>query len=234
MLVRHKKARRESMTTTEHNPFDTAAPGQSTPAAAPASAGHSEFAAPGADFDPFAAPSTGFGKPFPRPQDLVGRVVALRKISEGNEPNPFSKQEPKELQLVYTCHLVVLSGETVFTSDRADDAALDAPKVEVGDPPFLVENWKVFNRGLLNKFGRNAVILGRIVQEPSNKQARDTLNTWEKVQAFKTAPTTTREVLDRAKLFWTLYDVEPAERAAAKAWVNGNSADAKAFLAPVN
>lgn len=237
MLVRHKKARVESMTATDYNPFDTAAPGQQTPAPAPTPAiggGFSEFASPGADLaDPFAPPSGGFGKPFPRPQDLVGRVVALRKLSEGNEPNPFSKTEPKELQLVYVCHLAVLSGPTVFTSDRSDDAALEAPKVEVGDPPFIVENWKVFNRGLLNKFGRNNIILGRIVREPSGKQAKDTLTTWQKVEAFL-ATNPSREVLDRAKLFWTLYDVEPQEREAALAWVRGGSADAKAFLASVS
>src|ERR1700742_216123 len=108
MLVRHKKVGSESMTTTEDNPFATAAPGQQTPVQDTPRGGFSEFASPGADLaDPFAAPSGGFGKPFPRPQDLVGRVVALRKLSEGNEPNPFSKQEPKELQLVYTCHLAV-------------------------------------------------------------------------------------------------------------------------------
>jgi len=220
------------MTTTEENPFATAAPGQTTPVTG--GGGFSEFANPGADLaDPFAAPSSGFGKPFPRPQDLVGRVVALRKIAEGNEPNPFSKQEPKELQLVYTCHLAVLSGGMVFTSDRSDDAALDAPQVEVGDPPLLVENWKVFNRGLLNKFGRNPIILGRIVREPTGKQAKETLTTWQKVEAFL-ATNPSREVLDRARLFWTLIDVEQSERDAAVAWVRGSSADAKAFMAPVS
>lgn len=235
MLVRRNESETMSMTTTEHNPFDTAAPGQSVPVAQPpVSGGVGEFASPGADLaDPFAAPSTGFGKPFPRPQDLVGRVVALRKLSEGSEENPFSNKTPKELQLVYTCHLVVLSGPTVFTSDRSDDAALEAPKVEVGDPPFLVENWKVFNRGLLNKFGRNTIILGRIVREPSGKQAKDTLTTWQKVEAF-VATNPSREVMDRAKLFWTLYDVEPTERDAALAWVRGGSKDAQAFMAPVS
>ncbi len=223
------------MTTTEENPFATAAPGQSTPVAQPAtSGGVSEFASPGADLaDPFAAPSNGFGKPFPRPQDLVGRVVALRKLSEASEENPFSTKTPKELQLVYTCNLVVLTGPMVTTTDRSDEAGLEPPLVEVGDVPLLVENWKVFNRGLLNKFGRNNIILGRIVREPPGKQARDTLNTWQKVEAF-VGTNPSREVMDRAKLFWTLYDVDPAEREMALKWVRSGSKDAQAFLAPAS
>lgn len=222
------------MTTTE-NPFDVAAPGIQTPvASAPTGGGFSEFASPGADLaDPFAAPAGGFGKPFPRPQDLVGRVVGLRKLSEGNEENPFSTKTPKELQLVYTTHLVVFTGGTIYTSDRSDDAALDAPRVEVGDPILLVENWKVFNRGLLNKFGRNNIILGRIVRKPSGKQAAATLDTWQKVEQFM-ATNPSREVLDRAKLFWTLDDVEQNERELAVKWIRGGSADAKTFLAPVS
>lgn len=246
MLVRHKKARHESMTTTEHNPFDTAAPGQSTPAAPPASAGHSaghsEFAAPGADFDPFAPPSGGSGVPFPRCSDLVGRVIALRKLEERMEENPFSTTTPKQLQKIFVCHLVVFTGPTITTTDRRDSAETDAfnpdgssglPLIEVGDPILLVENWRIWNAGLLNKFGRNNIVLGRLVREPKGKQAKDTLNTWQKVEAWL-ATNPAKDVYDKASPFWTLYDVEPSEREAALAWVRGNSADAKAFLAPVS
>lgn len=215
------------MTTVQDNPFATAAPGQSVPAAAPVGG----FASPSGDLaDPFAAPAGGFGKPFPRPQDLVGRVVGLRKLSEAVEENPFSTKTPKDTQLVYNCHLVVFTGGTIYTSDRSDDAALDAPKVEIGDPIMLVENWKVFNRGLLNKFGRNPVILGRIVRMPSGKQAAATLDTWQKVEAFM-ATNPSRDVLDKAKLFWTLTDVDPSERELAVKWLRDGSADAKTFLA---
>jgi hypothetical protein len=236
----HTKRKQESMTTTE-NPFDTAAPGQSTPAA---SVGHSEFASPGADLaDPFAAPSGGGGgKPFPRCTDLVGRVIALRKLEESMEPNPFSTKEPKELQKIFKCHLVVFTGGMITTTDRRDNESPDAfsldgsselPMVEVGEPILLVENWKIWNAGLLNKFGRNNVILGRLVREPKGKQAKETLNTWQKVEAWL-ATKPAKDVYDKASPFWTLYDVEQAEREAAVAWVRGNSVDAKAFMAPAS
>lgn len=229
------------MTTTEENPFATAAPGQSTPVAQPAtSGGMSEFASPGADLaDPFAAPSGGSGVPFPRCADLVGRVIALRKLEESQEPNPFSKKEPKELQKIFRCHLVVFTGGMITTTDRRDndspdafslDGSSDLPMIEVGKPILLVENWKIWNAGLLNKFGRNNIVLGRLVREPKGKQAKDTLNTWEKVEAWL-ATKPSKEVYDKASPFWTLYDVEPSEREMALKWVRGTSADAKAFLA---
>lgn len=226
------------MTTTEHNPFDTAAPGQSTPA----SAGHSEFASPGADLaDPFAAPSGGGnGVPFPRCTDLVGRVIGLHKLEESMEPNPFSNTEPKAMQKIFRCNLVVFTGGMITTTNRQGDESPDAfnldgssdlPMIEVGEPILLVENWKMWNAGLLNKFKRNNIILGRLVREPKGKQAKDALNTWEKVEQWL-ATKPSKELYDKASPFWTLYDVEPSEREAALAWVRGNSADAKAFLAP--
>lgn len=209
------------------NPFDTAAPGQSTLVADP-----DPFGGPnGEQGDPFAAPALVGGGAYPRPQDLVGRVVALRKISEKQEENPFSTQTPKELQKVFYCHLVVFTGDTIMTSDRREDAALDAGPVEVGDPILLLKEWKVYNAGLLNKFGSNTTIRGRIARLPQGKQAKDTLTTWQKVEAFM-ATNPSRDVLDKAKLFWTLVDdLTPDEVKLTKDWFYGNSADAREFKA---
>jgi hypothetical protein len=214
------------------NPFDTAAPGQSVPAAAPSVDSGNPFGAPGGDMaDPFAAPANTGGGAFPRPQDLVGRVVALRKISEKEEENPFSQKTPKDLQKVFYCHLVVFTGGTITTSDRREDAPLDAPPVEVGEPIYLLQEWKIYNAGLLNKFGRNNIIRGRIVQEPLGKQAKETLNTWQKVEAFK-ATNPSRDVLDKAKLFWTLIDdLTPEETKLTLDWIRGGSVEAKEFMA---
>jgi hypothetical protein len=214
------------------NPFDTAAPGQSVPVAAPSVDSANPFGAPGGDMaDPFAAPATVGGGAFPRPQDLVGRVVALRKISEKMEENPFSTNTPKDLQKVFYCHLVVFTGDTIWTTDRREDAALDAAPVEVGEPILLLKEWKVYNAGLLNKFGRNNIIRGRIVREPQGKQARETLTTWQKVEAFM-ATNPGKDVLDRAKLFWTLIDdLSPEETALTLDWIRGGNVKAKEFLA---
>lgn len=212
------------------NPFDTAAPGQSTLVAP--SPSPDPFGGPNGELgDPFAAPAlVGVGA-YPRPQDLVGRVVALRKISEKQEENPFSTQTPKELQKVFYCHLVVFTGGTIMTSDRREDAALDAGPVEVGDPILLLKEWKVYNAGLLNKFASNTMIRGRIVRLPQGKQARDTLTTWQKVEAFL-ATNPSKDVLDRAKLFWTLTnDLTPEETKLTVDWFHGGSVEAKEFMA---
>lgn len=212
------------------NPFDTAAPGQSVPVAPPAQP--DPFGGPnGEQGDPFAAPASVGGGAFPRPQDLVGRVVALRKISEKQEENPFSTATPKELQKVFYCHLVVFTGGTIMTSDRREDAALDAGPVEVGEPVMLLKEWKVYNAGLLNKFAHNTMIRGRIVREPLGKQAKETLTTWQKVEAFM-ATNPSRDVVDKAKLFWTLAnDLTPEETKLTKDWFYGGSVEAKEFMA---
>ena len=214
------------------NPFDTAAPGQSVPVAGPSVDSDNPFGAPGGDLaDPFAAPAQVGGGAFCRPQDLVGRVVALRKLSEKMEENPFSDKTPKDLQKVFYCHLVVFTGGMITTSDRREDAPLDAPPVEVGEPILLVKDWRLYNVGLMNKFGRNTIIRGRIVREPLGKQAKETLNTWQKVEAFmNTNPS--RDVVDKAKLFWTLIDdLTDGERQLTLDWFRGDSVDAKEFRA---
>jgi hypothetical protein len=212
------------------NPFDTAAPGQSTLATPPA-VPDPFGGVNGTVADPFAAPASVGGGAFPRPQDLVGRVVALRKISEKQEENPFSTATPKELQKVFYCHLVVFTGGMITTSDRREDAPLNAGPVEVGEPILLLKEWKVYNAGLLNKFAHNPMIRGRIVREPMGKQAKETLNTWQKVEAFM-ATNPSRDVQDKAKLFWTLTnDLTADEVKLTLDWFHGGSVEAKEFMA---
>jgi len=235
------------MTTTEHNPFDTAAPGQSTPAPnpAPVGGGFSEFASPGADLaDPFASPSGGSGVPFPRCTDLIGRVIALRKLSESMEENPFSKKTPKETQKIFTCHLVVFTGGMVTTTDRRDaadnpdafslDGSSDLPMVEVGEPILLVENWRAWNAGILNKFRHNPIIIGRLVRLPRGKQAKAALPTWQAFEKWA-ASGPSKELWDQAGAFWTIIpDESPEEHEMAVKWYRSNSPDAQTFRAPIS
>lgn len=210
------------------NPFETKAPGQTETIAPPTNGDNPFGGTNGTMANPFAAPVAG-GEVGPAVRDLVGRVVGLRVTEKGEKPAYEAKNG--EMQTVYVCHVVVFTGGMITTMPTGEDVPLNAQPVELGMPVKAFWNRFIYGKGIQNKFGGNAAILGRIKRLPKGQQARAALTTWQSVEEWL-ATNPNEQLVKQAQLFWTIEDddLTDADRKLSHEWVTSGSVEAKRFL----